>query len=412
MKRILLAVLGLAAAAGAYAQVDVVKAGERAMKDGKEAAEVVSIITPAFTDPTTATMAQTWYIPGKASFAEYDKLLGLKQFDRLPEGGDAKMGALLIDGFNYFVKAFPLDSVPDAKGKVKPKYSKDMVGILSGHFSDYVDAGATLYNNHDYNNAYRAWEIFTTMPEIPALAGKLAQHPDSVYGEILFNQGIAAWQADSLNNALNSFLKAKDKGYKKKNLYDYAISIATNLGKNDTILALSEEALPLYGAESDLYIRQIINHYLQARNFDRAFEIIIGAIAQEPNNAQYYVIQGVLYENNENKDAAIEAYKKAIELDAANADALFNYGRMLCEKAYANADAAPTTEAEYIPYAAENITPLFQQASEVLERAYESSSSNPESTITADVLNYLENVYYNLHDENKLNDVKRRKTYL
>ncbi len=412
MKRILLAVLGLAAATGLYAQTDVVKAGERAMKDGKDAAEVVSIITPAFTDPATATMAQTWYIPGKASFAEYDKLLGLRSFGRLPEGGDVKMGNLLINGFDYFAKAFPLDSIPNEKGKIKPKYSKDMVNTLAGHFSDYSEAGGTLYNSHDYNGAYRAWKIFTSMPEIPALEGKLAQYPDSIFGEILFNQGIAAWQADSLANALQAFMDAKDKGYKKKSLYDYAISIASSLGKNDTIFALAEEALPMYGNESDMYIRQIINHYLQAHDFDRAFEIINGAIANEPDNAQYYVIQGVLYENNENKESASTAYAKAIELDPTNADALFNMGRMLCDKAFTAADAAPTTENEYIPYAEANITPYFIQASEILERAYESSNANPDSTITGDILNYLENVYYNLHDETKLNDVKKRKTYL
>ena len=409
MKRIIFAALTLAATSAAFAQTDVVKAAERALKDGKDAAFVVAAITPAFTNPETAEMAQTWFIPGKASFAEYDKLLGLKSFNRLPEGGDAKMGHLLIDGYNYFVKAFPFDSVPDAKGKIKPKFSKEMVNTLTGHFNDYVDAGATLYNNHDYVGAYQAWNVFTSLPDNPALASKLTQHADSVYGEILFNMGIAAWQTDSLNQALGAFMKAKDKGYRKKNLYDYAISIASQLGRNDTVLALSQAALPLYGRESDLYIRQIINYYLQARDFDQAFSILNNAIASEPNNAQYYVIQGVLYENQEKKDDAIASYRRAVEIDPNNADALFNLGRQLCDKAFVAADAAPTTEAEYIPYAAENITPFFQQASGYLERAFDAASANPDSPITGDILNYLENVYYNLHDEAKLNDVKNRK---
>ncbi len=410
MKRIIFAALALTAATAAIAsQPDILKEAERAMKDGKDAAEVVQIITPAFTDPATAQVAQTWFIPGKASFAEYDKLLGLKSFNRLPEGGDMKMGHLLIQGYDYFTKAFPLDSLPNEKGKVKPKYSKEMVNTLTGHFNDYVDAGATLYNGHDYNGAYRAWDIFTSMQNHPALAEKITQHADSVYAEIYFNQGIAAWQTDSLNLALNAFLKAKAKGYQKKSLYDYAISIATQLGRNDTVLSLSEEAMPLYGNESDLYIRQIINYYLEAHNFDRAFEIINAAIAREPNNAQYFVIQGVLYENNENKPDAMAAYRHAIELDATNADALFNLGRLLCDKAFVAADAAPTTEAEYILYAAQNITPLFQEAAGVLERAYESASTNPDSPIMSDILNYLENVYYNRRDEAKLNNLKERK---
>lgn len=409
MKRILLGALAAAAVLGASAQPDVVKSAERALKENKDASEVIAIITPAFTDPVTAEMAQTWYIPGKASYAEFDRMLGLKQFNRLPEGGEAKMGKLLIDGYGYLLKAMPLDSLPDAKGKVKPKYSKDIIGIISGHFNDYVDAGANLYNSHDYAAAYDAWDIFTTLPTDPRFAGKLTEYPDSVYGEIAFNQGIAAWQTEDLDKALNAFYKAKNFGYRKKNLYDYAISIASTLSRNDTVMALSEEAMGLYGNESDLYLRQIVNHYLQARDFDRAFSTLGQAIQQDPNNAAYYVIEGVLYENKEEQDAAINSYKKAIQLDANNADALFNYGRQLCDKAYKAADNAPATEAEYVPYAAENITPYFVEASEVLERAFQAASENPDSMITGDILNYLENVYYNLHDETKLADVQNRK---
>lgn len=410
MKRLLLSVFAATAAvAGTFAQVDVVKSAERAVKDNKEAAEVIAIITPAFTNPETAGMAQTWYLPGKASYSEFDHLLGLKQLNRLPEGGDAKMGRLIIDGYDYFIKALPLDSVPNDKGKVKPKYSREILGIIAGHFSDYVDAGANLYNNQDYAGAYRAWDIFTSIPKDPRFEGKITVFPDSVYGEIAFNQGIAAWQTEDLDKALESFYRAKDYGYNKKNMYDYAISIASTMGRNDTVMALSLEAQDLYGNESDLYLRQIINHYLQARDFDNAFRIIQTAISTNPTNAAYYVIEGVLYENNDDKENAIASYRHAIELDGTNADALFNYGRQLCEKAYRAADTAPTTEAEYVPYAAENITPYFNEAAEILERAYESSSANPESTITPDILNYLENVYYNLHDEAKLTDTQNRK---
>lgn len=409
MKRIILGIMAAAAAVGAFAQPDVVKNAERALKEDSEASKVVSIITPAFSDPTTARLAQTWYIPGKACYGEYDRLLGLKQFNRLPEGGDAKMGHLLIDGYNYYTKAFVYDSLPNEKGKIKPKYSKDMIGTIAGHFNDLVDAGANLYNAGDYNGAYQAWDIFLNMGSDPTYTGKIAQFADSVYGEIAFNQGIAAWQLDSLENALDAFYKAKSFGYQKKNLYDYSMSIAGTLGRTDTVLALAQEAQPLYGSETDIYLRQIINYYLQARDFDKAFSIINSAIETNPDNAAYYVIRGVLYENNDNKPSAIADYKKAIELDSENADALFNYGRQLCEAAYSAADEAPTIEAEYIPYAEKNITPKFKEAADVLEHAYSISSANPDSGITGDILNYLENVYYNLHDEAKLADTQNRK---
>ena len=376
------------------------------MKGGKDAAAVMTIITPAFTNPETAQLAQTYYIPGKASFKDYDNLLGLKQFGKTKDGDDVKMGKLLIQGYDMYVKALPLDSVPNEKGKVKPKYSKDIVSTIAGHFTDFTNAGADLYNAKDYDGAYRAWGIFNEIPQNPSFREKLTSVPaDTILGEIAFNQALAAWQGNHLEDALKAFLFAKSKGYSKKQLYDYAIAVADGAKNSEALLALSEEAFGLYGDQDPMYLGQMVNYYLQNKNFDKAFEIINGAIAKDPNNAQYYNIQGVLYENVDKRPEAIAAYKKATELDPENANALYNYGRQLCESAYALNDAAPTSQREYEAYKAEKIVPLFQQAVDILEKAY---TVNPDNT---DVLKYLENVYYNLGDEAKLNDVRKRMTY-
>ena len=420
MKRISLAAFALAMFFGASAQTAVVKEAERAMKDGKEAAEVVKIITPAFTDPSTATLAQTWFIPGKASYSQYDHLLGLKQFNKLPENGDKLMGKLLIDGYDYFVKALPLDSVADAKGKIKTKYSKEMVNTMVGHFADYSSAGADLYNAKDYDGAFRAWDIFCAIPEIPAAKNALQKNgslpADTIFGEIAFNQALAAWQAEKLDKALEAFLKAKNYGYTKKPLFDYAISVATGLNNQEAILALAKEAMPLYGKEDPMYIGQIAHYYLQNKQLDPAFDFINQAIAIDPSVSQYYVIQGVLYENTAEADAdaakkaearekARTSYQKAIQLDANNAQAVYNYGRILCEEAYALSDQAPTRQDEYTEFFNSKIKPLFLQAAETLEQAYQLDAEN------TDILKYLENVYYNLNDEAKLNDVKKRMAY-
>lgn len=409
MKKFTLAVLGVAASIAATAQVAVVKEAERTMKNGTDASKVVEIITPALNDPETAVLAQTWYIPGKASFNQYDHMLGLKSFNKLPEDGPVTMGKLLIQGYDYFIKALPLDTIVDAKGKVKTKYSKDIVNTLSGHFSDYSGAGADLYNNKDYDGAYQAWDIFCAMPEIPGVRKALESNKtlpsDTIFGEIAFNQALAAWQSEKLDKALAAFLKAKNFGYTKKPLFDYAISVATQLGDKEAVLELAKEAIPLYGKEEPMYMGQVVNYYLQGKEMDKAFEVINSAIELEPENAQYYVIKGVLFENADNKADAKAAYDKAMQLNPENAQAVYNFGRMVCEEAYALSDNAPTRQDEYNVYFAEKIKPLFLQAADILEQAYTLDPDN------SDVLKYLENVYYNLNDEAKLNDVKKRMAY-
>lgn len=406
MKKISILALGLAVSTLASAQMSVVKEAEKAMKSSQPAVEVMAIIKPAFDDPETATISQTYYIPGKASFNEFDKLYGLKQFGKTKEGDDVKMGNLLLQGYDMYMKALEYDNVPDAKGKVKAKYAKDIASTLAGHYREYTNAGADFYNNKDYKGAYRAWGIFNEIVANPTFAKQIQSVPnDTVLGEIAFNQALAAWQNSEFENALNAFLFAKSKGYNKKHLYDYAIAVADGAKNSEAVLALAKEAMPIYGKEDPMYLGQIVNYYLQKKDYDQAFEIIDKAIVDDPNNAQLYNIQGVLYENVDKRNEALAAYKKSVELDNKNANALYNYGRQLCEQAYALADAAPTTQKEYDVYKKEKLTPLFLQAADILEEAYNNDQDN------TDVLKYLENVYYNLGDENKLNDVRKRMTY-
>lgn len=406
MRKISFLALCLAAGFCASAQEAVVKEAERAMKSDQTFEKVVEIITPAFQDPQTASDAKTYYIPGNTAFSQYDKYLALKQLnqaDKLPSNPEVVMGNLLIQGYNYFMKAFPLDSVTDAKGKVKTKYSKEMAGKLAGHFFDYTSAGADLFNGKDYKGAYDAWGIFTSLAANPEVAKKVTNMPaDTIYGEIYFNQGIAAWQINDLKAALQSFNNARSKGYTKKAVYDYALAVAAADNNKEAVLEVAKEALPLYGKEDNSYMGQIVNYYLQNKDLDKAFEVINQAIASEPDNAQYYVIQGVLYENSEKRAEAKAAYKKAVEIDGQNAQALYNYGRQICEDAYALGDSAPTNPEEYEVYYAEKIKPLFIEASTILEKAFEIDSEN------SDILKYLENVYYNLRDEEKMEYTKTR----
>jgi tetratricopeptide (TPR) repeat protein len=402
MKKISILSACLLAATTMSAQQAVVKDAERAMKSGADVSEVVKIITPAFTDPETANQATTWYIPGKTAFKNYDDLLAKKAFNQLPENGAATMAHDLLDGYEYFTKALPLDSLPDEKGKIKPKYSKDIRNTLAGHFQDYNNAAVDLWGVKEFDNAYKAWDIYLSLAEDPTYAKAINVPADTLLGEIIYNQALAAWQSDKFDLALQAFLKAKDKGYNKKQLYDYAIAVGVAAKNDDAVFELAKEAQPLYGSEDPNYIGYMINNYVNNKDYDKAFSTIDEAIAANPTNAQYYVIKGILFEQKENREEAKAAYKKALEIDQYNSSALYSYGKALCEDAYALSDQAPVNPKEAENYFNTKIRPVFVEAADYLENAYNVNEDN------TDALRYLENVYYNLKDEKKLEDVQKR----
>lgn len=394
----------LAGSFAASAQMQVLKDAERAAKEGKTVAEVISIITPAFSDPETAQLAQTYFIPGKYCFTDFDKLYALKQFNKLPEGGAIRMADDLMTGHALFMQALPLDSLPNAKGKVKPKYSKDIVNLLTGHANDFNDAAISYWEAKNFNGAYQAWGVFLDLCKNPVFSSKMpVQIADTVLGEIAFNQGIAAWQADSLVQALGAFDYARSLGYNKKTVYDYSLGVAQGLGDQEAIFRVASAGMEAYGKEDANYIGNVINYYLQTKQLDKAFTMIDDAIAGDPNNAQYYVVKGILYDNQDKKAEAKAAFKQAIDLDPYNWQALLQYGIALCNEAYALADAAPASVTESERYLNAKVYPLFREAAEYLEQSYNIHDENP------DALRYLENIYYNLHDEAKMEEVKNRK---
>ncbi|MEZ3577406.1 MAG: tetratricopeptide repeat protein [Muribaculaceae bacterium] len=409
MKRITLMAIALGVAACATAQMSVVKDAQRAAKEGQPFSEVVGIITPALTNPETAGSSDTWMVPGKAAYDQYDKLVANKQLHMFKNAQDTiNQDMLLVPAYEYYMKALAVDTIIDKKGKPKTKNSKKILDTFVGHLNDYYMAGAELYNFQKYDDAFKAFGIFIDLTQMPQLKKSLASNPmaaDSIVSSTAFNQGIAAWQVERFDDAIGAFMNAIKLGYNKKQVYDYAMAVAQAAGKNDTLFMIAQEALPLYGKEDTQYIRQITNHYLQSKDYDNAYKAINQAIEQDPANPQYYVVKGIISEYSGDLDAATQSYEKAYNLDNSNAEAAYNYGRALYEKASKLSENAPTTQAEYEIYLNEKIKPFLEHSIVLLEEAYQLNPDNK------DVLLYLENAYYSLGNNKMYEDVQKRKKY-
>lgn len=400
MKKISILGICLISAATSFAQMSAVKDAERALKSGSaDHYAIRNTIAPAMTNDESKGEAMTWYVAGKNEVDLYDNLFGKKSIGQ--DVDSKEIGTSLINGYKYYMVALPLDTVVNEKGKVKTKYSKDIVKAISGHYSDFDNAARFLWEAQDYEGAYTAWDIFLSLPKNPTFANSLAVPHDSIMGELAYNQALAAWQANRLDSALVAFDNARSYGYNKKQLYDYAISVAAQSMKNDVVYSLSAEAHKLYGKEDNKYISLVINGYIEAKEYDKAKATIEEALTADPNNGELYDVMGILYDSQKDNEKAYECYMKAVELNPEFARAQYNVGRKICEKAYAISDGASNlTQAEYIKVRDEQIFPLFRQAAEYLEKAYSLDENQ------RDALRYLRNIYYNLNDEANLKRIE------
>lgn len=411
MKKVLLIACGLMMAGSAFAQQDVLKTAERNMRvEVPDHAAIAKMLDGAMTNPETANDVKTWYLAGKNAFKTWQT--GWEQMQIKADADKVAMSRAILNGFDYYMKAFTLDTmrIEDKKGnvKVKTKYSKEMAKTIADNMNNFYDAGVYLYDEHDLGKAYRAWEIFTMLPDLSCLGNAApAAIPDSTLSQTYYNMGIFAFQADMKPEALKAFMNAAKYGQGEV-AYDNALAMAAELEDMEAMEKIANEGFNKYGKQN--YIGTLVSIYVKKGDYNKALEIINNALAQNPDNSVLHNVKGVLIESSTGNEGmtpeqiaaaneeATELYKQAVALDPNNAEARYNYGRLLANKAYKTSDdAIDLSNADYDKLQKEVINPLFVAAAEQLEA---SVAINPESNRQAFTI--LKNIYYNLKDDTNM----------
>lgn len=409
MKKTTLFSLCMIASLGATAQTALVKEVERNLKaKPSDYPAQISKLEAAFTNEETKNDAYPYFVAGKGGFDFFDNLQVL---EAAGQNVDHKaMGHAVIDGYNYLIKALQNDTVVDAKGKVKTKYSKDIIKLIKNHYNDFNNAAVYMWQAQDFDGAYNAWAISFEAPSNPVLgANAPAALPDSINNVYAFNQGLAAFNLKDWDKTLAAFDHSMALGNTSKQVYDYAIGAAYNLPEDQRIPLMAkyaEMAYPKYGNEDDAYIGYIINDKLKSGQFNEAEAIIKKCIADAPGNAQLHYVLGVLYENKENDPAAeaqaLDEFRKCVEMDPNHSNAYLQLGYLTFRKGEQISDAASNLPAaEYNAKIDNEVFPLLREAAGYLERCYE---LNPEEGNGA--LANLRNIYYNLKDEQNLKRIE------
>lgn len=401
MKTSLLAVCFIGACISASAQQTVVKDAEKAMKAGKSYTEVMQIITPAMSDSETAEQAITYYIPGKAGFNQFDEMLPLREIGKLDEKGIAAMNTALVGGYENFMKALPLDTVIDAKGKVKTKYSKEILNTIGSNYTYYPQAGVDFYNAKDFDNAYKALNIFVYMSENPEKFKIVNLQPDSVIAQYSYYGGLAAYELDNKAAAAEMFKKATKFNPNFKDAWKNGMIISASGNLPEMMMYFAEGGDKRFGKEDADFTGTIINYYLDKKDYQPALAYLDKAIENDPTNAQYYTLKGVILEADDQVAEAKQLYQKALQVDPTNGLGNFQLGRRIyveAEELDNNAD-----QSNYAQFKKDKLIPLYKEAIKYLEDAYKYDINNKDKALI--LLNQL---YYQTNDEAGMESVKER----
>lgn len=389
MKRVLLTVALCVAATSAFAQKKAVNEAQSLAKGNKDFAEARTLIKGALENEETKNDPKTWFVAG---FVE-DQQFSAERTKQIlgTEPNEPVMYEALGGILPFFKKAYELDQLPDAKGKVKPKHTKDIKSILSANHVYYINGGAYYFDQRDYVKASDFFEQYLEISDLPMFKGEKVAERDSNFMTVQFYAAVAATQLEDSQKAIKALERAKNTDFRQNDVYQYLCYEYEQVKDSVNFEKTLAEGLQKF-PEEKYYLLNLINTYIYSDRNDKAIEFLNTAIANEPNNAQLYDVMGRVYETGFKDFAkAEEAFIKANQLDPENTDILSNLGRV-----YYNQGVNKQGEANLI-----NDNKLYQEelakAKEFFRKALphfeKAHQLKPEDT---EYMTALRGIYYNL----------------
>ena len=394
MKRVLLTVALCVAASAPFAQKKVVNEAQSIAKGSNaDFGEARTLIKGALENPETKDDAKTWYVAGFIEDQQFNAERAKQILGQQPN--EPVMYEALYGILPYFQKAYELDQLPNEKGKVKPKYTKDIKSILSANHVYLFNGGAYYFDKQEYKKAYDFFNQYVEISELPMFAGTQTAEKDSTFMTVQFYAAAAASLAKDSRLAIAALERAKNTPYRQYDVYQYlCYEYGEARTAQDSVMLEKtfEEGMQVF-PDSAFFLNNLINTYIYSNRNEKALEMLNVAIQKNPNDANLYNVMGRVYETGLKDYANAEKnFQIALEKDPNLTDALSNIGRI-----YYNQGVNKLSEANMIndskKYQEElsMAKDLFKKALPYYKKAHEAEPEKMDNMIA------LRGIYYNLN---------------
>lgn len=349
----------------------------------KEALETINdAIDPSNEDAEkTINWPRTWEVRGEI-------------YQSIYQSEDQEVKELVVsplsEALDSYQKALKLDEEGKFENSVKVKLT-----LLT---NDFTNQAVEAFEEQNYEKALESFESILEINEIDVIK---QDNPDLVDTVIIFNAGLAAYNSEDYDKAIDYYGEAAEHGYGGARTYSLMAN-AYQL-KGDTVGALEvlQEGFEEHPEDNNV-LTSMIQIYLDLKKTEEAMSYLDLAIKQDPENATYYFAKGTLHETMEQEEEAIEAYENAIERKSDYFDANYNIGALYYNKGVQQIQVAndiPTSQNERYEEELAKADKWFKQALPYMEKCYE---LKPDDNMT---MESLKNLYYRLQMMDKYNEM-------
>ena len=409
MKKMFLMALMAAAATTAFAQDALVKQAAKLTSKG-EYKQAEDLLKPALTSSETLDKAAAWFQLSDINYQHFNKIKTKVMEDQVMKKQEAYdtvgMHHSLIAAYEAALECDKYDMQPNAKGKVKPRFRAKNQERFKNLGGDMVNAGLYEYNHKNPQAAQKDWMHYLDMASTSLFSEVNDMPKDAFRPDILYYAALVSYTQKDYVNA---------EKYAKE-----AAAIPEKANDANEILLFSQKENCKTAADSVNYMNTVKSLRKQYPKEDRYFNLLMDyfnkpgkeadkkawveeEMALDPQNKMVWAVKGETEMNAEQWDAAVESFKKAIEIDPQFVPCYFNIGVCLNSKARVLQDQLADKNGTISKVNFEKVKAVLSESLGYLEKCQQLDPSRN----TANWAYPLYQIYYSLGNKDKAAEMEK-----
>lgn len=329
-KMIMLAVAALVAVSAGAQNKDFLKQ----IKGAKAYQEALGVLNSSLSGLSAEDKAQGYNRLVDLALEKFNKENNVQLTNQVTQKNEAfdKEGMVeaALNALNAAIECDKYDQMPNAKGKVAPKFRKKNADRLLGARNALVNAGQDAYNEKNYKLASDAFGLFVSSRQQPLFSESDFSKED-YYTQIAYFASLAAYNNQDYAAASKyADICQGDAQYANDAMDIKVLSMKAQMHTKEDSLKYLNDVKALYEKEPENErIFSLLTEYYQATKDDAAKKALINRQITSYPSKMSWALKGESDMNEQNWKDAIEAYKKSLEFDPNFIQVQFNLA--LCQ---------------------------------------------------------------------------------
>ena len=241
------------------------------------------------------------------------------------------------------------DQLPDAKGKVKPKFAEKNAARVWAVRPNLVNIGQSEAQKGNDAGVLKYWGTFVDAGEAPFFAAQDHNAEKDYVGQVAFFAGRYAYQANEIDRANKYFEVAKRDPQQKADAVNFQLyAMRSNLKTREDSLAYVNQLKAMYEQEpeNDVVLDGLNQMYEGMKDKAAQTALLDNHLAKFPNSFTALANKGLMAVNDNNAEEGAKWLRKASEAKPDNAVVWTYLGACLSVLA-ANAADNATAQKQY-----------------------------------------------------------------